>query len=57
MLEGRAVDRLFAPLDYGRVVLASDDDLDDGDVIAVYFTFVAESSPAKARVALLYKIE
>ena len=57
MLEGLAVGRVFTPLDDGRVVLASDDDLDDGDVIAVYFSFVAESSPAKARVALLQKIE
>ena len=57
VLEGRAADGLFAPLDDRRVVLSAENDLDDGDVIAVDFAFVAECSPTKARVTLLQKIE
>ena len=57
VLERLVVERLLAPLDDRRVVLASDENLDDGGVVAVDFTFVAESSPAKARASLLGKIE
>ena len=58
VLERLVVERLLAPLDDGRVALASDENLDDGDVVAVDFAFVAESSPAKSRVvAATYYIE
>ena len=57
VLERLVVERLPAPLDDRRVVSASNENLADGDVVTVDFAFVAESSPAKARVAMLCKIE